>query len=146
MNDHLRDVRTELREQLRAGGLRATASRLAVMLALHERQAPMSHDEVMAVLGDGAFDKASIWRILADLADSGLLRRMDLGDRVWRYELLDACRPVQATHPHFLCDDCGTIACLPPLQLRSAQGRLPDILRGADVNVHVTGTCASCRA
>jgi hypothetical protein len=47
----------------------------------------MTHEQVMTDQPSGAHDRASVWRILSDLADTGLLRRMDLGDRIWRYDL-----------------------------------------------------------
>lgn len=141
--DHVRD---EIRTLLRARGMRATASRLAVLVALHEEAGPMTHEQIMETLPTGAYDKATVWRILSDLADEGVLRRMDLGDRVWRYELLDACRSVADDHAHFLCEACGTVSCLPPLEIRAQQGKLPPVLKGADIRVKVTGTCADCLA
>ena len=104
----------------------------------------MTHEQIMEVLPEGVHDRASIWRILSDLADCGLLQRMDLGDRVWRYELHDACRPVAADHPHFLCERCGKVQCLPPLHLRAEDGSLPMALQGAAFHVRVTGQCATC--
>ncbi len=134
----------ELRGLLRSKGLRATSVRMAVLCALHDQQAPMTHEQVMDSLSDGAYDRATVWRILSDLAEAGLMRRMDLGDRVWRYELIDACRAVEDDHAHFLCEACGSVSCLPPLELRVQGGQLPEVLRGADVRVRVTGTCVAC--
>jgi Fur family ferric uptake transcriptional regulator len=135
-----------MRQELRQLGLRATASRLAVLVELHEREAPVTHEELMDALGQGNYDRATIYRILSDLTDAGLLRRMDLGDHVWRYELLDACRKVEDDHAHFLCEGCGAVSCLPPLELRVLEGRLPAMLQGAEIHVKVTGRCAACAA
>ena len=143
MSTGLDAVRDEMRERLRALGLRATGVRLAVLVELHEHRAPMTHEAVMEQLG-GAFDRASVYRILSDLAEAGLLRRMDLGDKVWRYELQDDCREVSEDHAHFLCEACGTVSCLPPLELRAKAGNLPAVLRGAELRLKVTGRCASC--
>lgn len=129
---------------LRDRGLRATAPRLAVLEVLHETASPVSHEQVMAMLPDQDFDKASIWRVLADLAEQGILRRMDLGDRIWRYELIDACRSVAHDHGHFLCEDCGEVSCLPEVELRDGEGQLPAVLRGATYRVRVMGVCADC--
>lgn len=104
----------------------------------------MTHEQVMAGLPSGVYDKASIWRILADLSEAGVLRRMDLGDRVWRYELHDSCRSVAQNHSHFLCEDCGEVSCLPPLVLRTPEGSFPEALVGAELRVRVTGRCAGC--
>lgn len=138
------DTHHELRALLKAQKLRATSVRLAVLEALHEKQAPMTHQQVMTALGEDGFDKASIWRILSELSEKGLLRRMDLGDRIWRYELIDACRPIDAHHAHFLCGDCGEVTCLPPLELRTPSGELPVSLQRADFTIRIEGICGNC--
>lgn len=144
-HDHA-DLTEELRSMLRERGLRATHTRMSVLTRLHERRAPMTHEEIMESIGDGHMDRATVWRILSDLAEEGILRRMDLGDRVWRYELLDACRPVADDHGHFLCETCGLVQCLPPLQLRTPEGQLPEALQGAEVRMRLTGRCGPCAA
>ncbi|MDG1480657.1 MAG: transcriptional repressor [Myxococcota bacterium] len=126
--------------------MRSTAARIAVLVALHEQKGPMTHEQVMATLPAGAFDKASVWRILSDLTDCSMLRRMDLGDRIWRYELQDACRTVTDDHPHFLCEACGNVSCLPPLEVRARNGTLPAVLLNAEFHVRVMGRCATCAA
>lgn len=136
----------ELRERLRALGLRATSVRLAVLGALHEQARPMTHDALMVHLGPGGFDGATVYRVLADLSEIGLLRRMDLGDHVWRFELDDPCRAVRADHAHFLCDGCGDVTCLPELEVRPRQGPLPEALRGAQLSLQLSGRCSRCVA
>jgi Fur family transcriptional regulator, ferric uptake regulator len=146
MASHKHDHTAELRAMLRDRGLRATGARLAVLNVLHERRAPMTHEEIMVILDEGFTDKATVWRILSDLSDEGILRRMDLGDRVWRYELLDACRAVEDDHAHFLCEQCGTVECLPPLRVTDAKGDMPPVLEGADFRMRFTGRCGTCAA
>lgn len=146
LGNSIEAVRKEVRHLLRERGLRATAARIGVLEVLHEQRGPLSHEGVMEQLPEGVHDKASIWRILSDLAENGLLRRMDLGDRVWRYELIDDCRAVTDDHPHFLCESCGEVRCLPPLSIRARDGELPEALTGAEFHVRVMGTCATCRA
>lgn len=141
---HEHDLTEELRTMLRERGLRATGARMVVLTALHHRRAPMTHEQIMGEIDDGFTDKATVWRILSDLSDQGILRRMDLGDRIWRYELLDACRPVEDDHGHFLCEQCGVVQCLPPLQLTDANGQLPPALQGAQIRMRLTGRCGDC--
>jgi len=138
-------TRSELKAQLRDLGLRATASRLAVLGRLHDVARPLSHAELMETLTDQGWDPATVYRILSDLTDAGMLRRMDLGDHIWRFELLDACRAVRDDHAHFLCTDCGEVTCLPEVELRTTSGKaLPAALRGAEMHLRVTGRCNSC--
>ena len=87
-------LQSELRGQLKSHGLRATGLRLAALQVLHDRATPLTQEQVLSGLPVGVFDPASLWRALAELAEKGVLRRMDLGDRVWRYELVDACRSI----------------------------------------------------
>ena len=138
-------VRSEIKELLRSEGLRATRARIAVLVVLHEKAVPMSHQQIMDQLSDNS-DKATVWRLLADLSERGILRRMDLGDRVWRYELYDKCRSVSDDHPHLLCEDCGDVQCLPPLEVRAKDGSLPLLLVDADFKIRVTGRCGDCAA
>ncbi|MCP4916116.1 MAG: transcriptional repressor [Proteobacteria bacterium] len=124
--------------------MRATGARIDVLVVLHEAAGPLTHEQVMGALRTGVYDKASVWRVLADLAEAGILRRMDLGDRVWRYELLDSCRAITDDHPHFLCEDCGDVSCLPALEVRAKDGDLPTALQGAEFRLRVMGRCADC--
>lgn len=144
LGHHLERVREEVRGLIRAQGLRATAARIDVLVVLHEAAGPLNHEQVITALRGGVYDKASIWRILSDLADAGILRRMDLGDRIWRYELLDACRVLVDDHPHFLCEACGDVRCLPPLEVRAKDGSLPIQLHQAEFHVRVVGRCGDC--
>ncbi len=106
----------ELRAQVRAKGLRATPSRLAVLELLRASDAPMSHGDVADRLASEAWDRATIYRNLTDLAEAGLVRRTDVGDHVWRFEAVSDDHEASA-HPHFVCTECGTIECLPELEL-----------------------------
>ena len=142
MDEHLKQVQEEMRSLLRKNKLRCTTARLAVLVVMHEHRAPITHQELMQHLSKGVFDKASIWRILADLSEKGLLLRMDLGDRIWRYELIDSCRSVSDEHAHFLCDSCGVVYCLPPVKLRTQ--KFPEALQGADFHIRITGRCREC--
>ncbi len=146
MADHHHDVTQELRGILRQRGLRATGARLVVLAALHRRRGPMTHEQLMADIDEGFTDKATVWRILSDLSEKGILRRMDLGDRIWRYELLDDCRAVADDHGHFLCEACGVVRCLPPMRLTDVDGSIPAVLAGAAFRVRLTGRCGDCEA
>lgn len=144
--NHEKSVREEVRTIIRARGLRATNPRVEVLVVLHEKARPMTHEQIMSNLPEGTGDKASVWRLLADLSDHDVLRRMDLGDRVWRYELYDTCRSVTNDHPHLLCTDCGEASCLPMLEVRDKDGALPAQLQGTDFRIRIMGRCADCAA
>jgi Fur family ferric uptake transcriptional regulator len=99
----------------------------------------------METLAEQGWDPATVYRILSDLTEVELLRRMDLGDHIWRFELIDECRTIQDDHAHFLCTDCGIVTCLPEVELRTTSGHaLPAALLGAELHLKVTGRCNQC--
>ncbi|MBC7171521.1 MAG: transcriptional repressor [Polyangiaceae bacterium] len=133
------------RDRLRGSGLRATSARVAVYKVLSEAETPLSHAEVCALIGDEGFDRATIYRNLVDLGEAGLLKRTDVGDHVWRFELTgDEGIHSSEVHPHFVCTDCGGVACLPEgsVVVRAVRGAPRSL--GAPVEVHVRGICDAC--
>jgi Fur family ferric uptake transcriptional regulator len=68
-------------------------------------------------------------------------------DHVWRFEFIGAEQPEHAIkdHPHFVCSDCGSVACLPAsaVSLRAVRG-VPRALRQNAVEVRVRGLCDAC--
>lgn len=141
-----RQTLDELRSAVRGKGLRATPSRLAVLELLRSSDTPMSHGDVADRLASQAWDRATIYRNLTDLAEAGLVRRTDVGDHVWRFEAVSAEHASNA-HPHFVCTECGTVACLPELELVSRQAsrsKPPRSVKQRQVEVHVRGLCDAC--
>ena len=102
----------------------------------------MSHGNVADRLQSHAWDRATIYRNLIDLAEAGLLRRTDVGDHVWRFEAVSGEH--DAAHPHFVCTECGTVECLPELELAVRRARAPRAVRQRQVEVHVRGLCDAC--
>jgi len=139
----------ELRGAVRAKGLRATPSRLAVLELLRASDAPMSHGDVADRLASQAWDRATIYRNLTDLSEAGLVRRTDMGDHIWRFEAVSGDHEA-AAHPHFVCTECGSVECLPEIELavrasRSTRSRPPRAVKQRQVEVHVRGLCDACQ-
>lgn len=133
---------TELRALLRGAGLRATAARVAVIDCLRRARSPLSHGQVHERLAGSGLDRATVYRNLVDLAEAGLLSRRDLGDHVWRFELRGHAGPLPEDHPHFVCDDCGGVACMPGVKVRIADVRRR--MRARVDQVLLRGRCAGC--
>ena len=135
-------------DRIRLVGLRVTLQRIAVLDALAEAQAPLSHAEIIEQLGN-SFDKATIYRNLVDMTEAGLLSRRDLGDHCWRFELRGTEQPgtdKEKEHPHFVCSDCGTVACLETVEV-SFKGKgknVPKAIGRRSVEVQVKGKCDDC--
>ena len=138
------NTETGLRHELRRGGLRSTAPRLAVLRLLRRARLPLSHGEVVARLQQEGWDRATLYRNLVDLARAGLARRTDLGDHVWRFAA--AGPPTAHHHPHFVCRDCGQVACLEKASVRVQPGSTTQAaLRNDEYEVLQKGRCDRCR-
>jgi Fur family ferric uptake transcriptional regulator len=136
-------TRDDVRSAVRAKGLRATPSRVAVLELLRASDAPMSHGEVADRIASHGWDRATIYRNLADLAEAGLVRRTDVGDHVWRFEAVSD-EHAAASHPHFVCTECGSVECLPEIELAVRRAKAPRAVKQRQVEVHVRGLCDAC--
>lgn len=136
----------EVRERIRSRGLRATAARVAVMQALSKIGRPATHGELAGELSLDGWDRATVYRNLVDLTEAGFARRVDMGDHLWRFELLDD-RAAHAAweHPHFLCDSCGEVECLPREAVQVvASARAPRALKRKNLQIQLKGRCDRC--
>lgn len=132
----------ELQLLLRQVGFRVTATRMAVLRQLLIAPSPLTHAQLLPLLPNLATDKSTVFRALQDFVDRGLVRRTDVGDRVWRYEA--SCKwqsmHVKLSHPHLLCIHCGSVTCLladdVELSVAESLGAVEEIL--------FRGTCYNC--
>jgi len=131
------------RAVLGAKGMRRTAARLAVLRHMFAARGPESHAEVSAALNRLGFDSATIYRNLMELTRARILARIDLGDHVWRFEERRGARARGEAHPHFVCDGCGSVACLDSDYVRiSGSGRSSRVARVSSITVK--GRCRRC--
>ncbi|MEM8606983.1 MAG: Fur family transcriptional regulator [Myxococcota bacterium] len=133
----------EVRKLLRDHGLRTTAPRLAVLGLLAEADTPLSHSEVLARLGHNDWDPATIYRNLVKLREAGIAPVVSRVDGIDRYAMAGAPGGGHA-HAHFVCDDCGRVACLPAelTQSMSLPGPWADSI--AQAVVQLRGPCPDC--
>lgn len=118
---------------------------MAVLRFLTDLGKPVSHGELVEALSSEGFDRATLYRNLVDLAESGLVLRTDMGDHVWRYELKQGGKSHVAEHPHFVCTDCGVVSCLPGVAIRiTASEQAPKAVTSHRVAVQLTGRCNAC--
>lgn len=138
------------REALRAASLRSTTSRVAVLQHLAAASKPLSHTEVSEVLVPAGFDKSTLYRCLVELADAGLLARLDAGDHAWRFELRKLAGGPHdhagAEHPHFICLDCGKVECLEDVQVKISPAKSSQLDQLGEVTeVFLKGHCRQCQ-
>lgn len=140
------DVPTqELKQTLRTAGLRATSARAAVLRCLIAADGPLTHAEVCAELAAQGYDRATLYRNLMDLTDVGLATRTDIGDHLWRFELVGRQQHDEAAHPHFVCSECGEVRCLPEeaVDVKPVRG-MPRSLKRKKVEIQIRGVCNDC--
>ncbi len=131
------------RQAIRQAGLRATPARVATLDLLSQSASPLTHAEVAEHLAKTNVDKATAFRTLNDMTDAGLLRRTELGDRVWRFELLGEGEHEHAAHPHFVCVDCGQVTCLGDIKLTKKSLSSSDQI-GKVTEILLRGQCCKC--
>jgi Fur family ferric uptake transcriptional regulator len=140
-----KDHREALAARIRAAGLRVTSSRVQVLSALVQADAPLSHADVATLVEDAGIDRATVYRNLIDLTEAGIVRRSDV-DHIWRFELISAdARRKPEHHPHFVCTDCGSVSCLPigVVSLKPARGA-PAALKRGNLEIQLRGLCDAC--
>jgi Fur family transcriptional regulator, ferric uptake regulator len=139
-------TRGATRDTLRGAGLRVTPQRVAVMETLSDAGGHhLSADDVWQRLsaGGSSMDRSTAYRVLADLADAGLLTQVRLEDGVARFEMQGVA------HHHAVCVVCGSTQDVPA----DAVGPLSATLArrtGFRVSLReplmVRGTCRDCAA
>lgn len=132
-----------IKEAIRAAGLRATPARVATLQMLRGATSPMTHADVAVKLGESGIDKATAFRNLNDMTDVGLLRRTELGGNVYRFEEVRE-EEKDHPHPHFVCTDCGTIACLDNVKLTARSKRASERF-GEVTEILLRGLCRDCK-
>lgn len=140
-----KDDRETLVAMIRGAGMRVTSSRIAVLGALRDAALPLSHADVASKLEHLGMDRTTVYRNLIDLAEAGVLRRSDVG-HTWRFEF--AARGDEhedSQHPHFVCTDCGKVACLPAgtVALKPMRGG-PGALKRGNLEIQLRGLCDTC--
>jgi len=136
--------REQIRQRIRDAGLRVTAPRVAVLSALSSTAHPLSHREVVDILGNVEWDRATVFRNLQKLVEVELLEVTSHAGGIARYELHQQRAPDAHIHPHFACRDCGTVSCLhdSSLSAPSDPGWREAVLDG---DLQVVGRCPDCR-
>lgn len=134
-----------VREELRLAGARAGGAREAVISYLERQDCCVSAQELHDALrrGGRAIGIASVYRALDQLAELGLLHRVDLGGGSTRFE---PALPGGEHHHHLVCGACGRVDMFDDPGLEQTLSRVAGsrgyALAQHDVVLH--GTCDDC--
>lgn len=135
--------REQIRAELREAGLRATAPRVAVLLALRSSTRPLSHAEVVEVIDSKDWDQATLFRNLIKLQEHDFARVASSALGVTRFEAIEPGE-LAHVHPHFACRDCNRVKCVREASLKIPKsGRWKEALQDADLQL--VGRCPECR-
>lgn len=135
--------KAEARKLLQDRALRVTGPRISVLRVLAEAENPLSYTEVLERLGDTDCSATTIYRNLVKLRDAGVAPVVSRAEGVDRYALADA-HDDGHQHPHFVCDKCSRVACL-PAELGSSiamEGPWATSIQGASLQLR--GACPDC--
>jgi Fur family ferric uptake transcriptional regulator len=129
--------------RLREAGYRNGPARVAVIGLLDGEDCCVSAADVHQSLEERV-GLASVYRVLESLHAVGLVRRVDVGDGVARYEPL---RESGEHHHHLVCTECGKVEAFDDPALERAIRRV-EAKSGYAVEQHdvvLQGACATCR-
>jgi Fur family ferric uptake transcriptional regulator len=132
---------------LEAAGYRSGGARRSVVELLGRQNCCLSAQEIFDRLRTARrpVGIASVYRTLETLADLRLVKRVDAGDGIARYE---PARPDGDHHHHLVCRDCGKVEAFADPRLERAIDKVAGAL-GYDVDEHevvLTGACSDCAA
>lgn len=132
-------------ERLRTAGMRVTAPRMAVLMAVSESGGHLDADTLRerAQRITGRLSLQATYNVLRALTDAGLIRSTQIAGHPTRYET-----ERHDNHHHFVCRACGSIRdvecvvgaapCMEP--------RLPEEYDTQEAAVTFWGLCPGCRA
>ncbi|WP_028451708.1 Fur family transcriptional regulator [Chitinilyticum aquatile] len=130
----------EARRLVAAVAGRTTAMRVNVLAILLDSTHPLSHQDVLGMLGDGV-DRVTVYRVLDWLTDHQLAHKLAGDDRVWRFAAAPA---TPHRHAHFHCSACGRFFCLDQVSTELPV-TLPAGFRAEHIEITIKGLCADCR-
>jgi len=133
-------------DALRRSGARSGAAREAVIAYLAGQSCCVSAQEVLDGLrSDGrGVGIASVYRALEQLAELGLVHRIDLGEGLTRFE---PAQPGGEHHHHLVCGACGKVETFDDPALEQAISAVAGS-HGYALGHHdvvLRGACGACR-
>jgi Fur family ferric uptake transcriptional regulator len=134
-------------QALADAGYRRGGARRAILDLLDEQACALSAAEIQQALRNRNRDvsRSSVYRVMEELEEIGLLQRVEIGRGTVRYEPV---RSGRGHHHHLVCDRCGHLEPFSDDGLERAIRRLSDRLP-LEVSEHeivIRGACESCSA
>ena len=122
---------------------RKTLQKALVLKTVKERHDHPSADRIYETIGQDypSISRSTVYRILNQLADSGAIRRVEVGNGANRFD----CRLEEHWHIH--CVDCDRVEDV-PVQMPEPLVRTVEAMQYQLLTSHFTleGRCPACRA
>ena len=130
-------------DRLKNANLRTTRHRVRVLDVLAHAGRPMSHLEILEILGDARLDRVTLYRILATLKDASLIHQVQGSDGIWRFCSHDENAPsCPGGHPHLQCECCGRMQCLTSCKMQHVD--VPEDFKVTHKQMLIIGICSDC--
>lgn len=132
------------RVALRERGLRVTPNRLRAFRVLARHSEALTTPQLVSMLADEGLNPATVYRMMQQLTQAGLVHAVMVGHEHIGYELQS---PYRAHHDHFICESCGRTFDLAECGLEEAVVRLAE-RNGFQVTAHhaeLHGLCPDCQ-
>jgi Fur family transcriptional regulator, ferric uptake regulator len=132
-------------DALSAAGYRRGGARRAILELLDDQQCALSAIEIEDALlaRKREVSRASVYRVMDELEEIGLVQRVEIGQGMVRYEPV---REGPGHHHHLVCDHCGRLQPFTDDGLERAIRRLSDRLplRVSEHEIVIHGACETC--
>ena len=128
---------------IRNANIRSNMVRTYVLRCLFSYGRPLSHGEILEDGDMEDFDRVTVYRTLAKLQEAKLVHIIEGTDGIRRYcAHYPGKHNCPGDHPHFICQECGTMICLTGQKMPRVE--VPDdvIVKGKQFLVY--GICKDC--
>jgi Fur family ferric uptake transcriptional regulator len=134
---------TIFRRYLEKHGLKLTAERQALFDEIFARHEHFEADELLVRLRTKhtKISRATIYRTLDLLVDSGIVGRVRIGESGYRYERLRAGEH----HDHLICNECGRVIEFFEPRIESLQDEVCERYGFLPHSHQMRGICKQCR-
>lgn len=138
-------METQIRDLLRKHQLSITDSRTRILELFLQSRSALAHNDIERLTGVH-FDRVTVYRTLQTFLEKGIIHTIASKDPNIKYALCkDDCEAGHHhdRHVHFVCKECGDTLCLDDVGIPDI--KLPKGYQSTNVEVVVSGMCASCR-
>jgi Fur family ferric uptake transcriptional regulator len=133
--------------RLADAGYRRGGARQAIIDLLAAQRCALSAFEIERVLEDGnrRVARASVYRVLDELVTLELVLRLEVGQGIARYEVVDPNG--RHHHHHMVCSDCGDVLPFEDEELERTLDRVAErvTFKVADHEITLHGACGRCQ-